>query len=111
MRFLSIITGQPPNKVQQHIGLPPELTGGSDQRTPMGDASFVVIDPSEDGVFLYRYDVHGECVGDTWHASAEDAKHQAAFEFESELGEWQAVSSESAVVVALGVDLCSKNRS
>jgi hypothetical protein len=109
MRFLSIIYDRSLSKVQHYIGLPPELTGGSDQRTLMGNASFLVIDEGQDGVFLYRYDIRGECVGDTWHSSIEDAKNQAAYEYETSLGEWQAVSSED--VVALGVDICTKGRS
>ena len=110
MRFLSIITGKPPDKVHHYIGLPPELTHGSDQRTPLGIPAFVVINESQDGVFLNRYDIHGECVGDTWHASVKDAKDQAAYEYEGALGEWQVVSSEVGVG-ALAVDICAKRRS
>lgn len=111
MRLLSILTGRPPgNKVQHYLGLPPPLAGGSDQRTLMGTPAFVVIDETQDGVFLYRYDIRGECVGDTWHANIQDAKEQAAYEYEATLGEWQVVPQEIRDVVTLGVDICQIRR-
>ena len=51
----------------------------------------VVIEASEDGVYLYRYSANGDFGGDTWHESVEDAKHQAAFEYADLLSEWHEV--------------------
>ena len=38
--------------------------------------------PEEDGTYLLYLDDNGRVVTDTWHASLEDALHQAAFEYE-----------------------------
>jgi hypothetical protein len=38
--------------------------------------------PNEEGIYLFYIDDDGRVVTDTWHASLEDALHQAAFEYE-----------------------------
>ena len=80
--------GAPSGRTKHYLGSPPHLTGG-DQRIPMGVASVLVIEQKRDGVFLYRCDGQGRCVGDTWHMSVEDAKHQAGFEYAGLVGEWR----------------------
>src|SRR5271169_4471948 len=77
------------SNVKHYRGMPPELTGGKDRRQEMGPAHFLVIEEMHDGVFLYRFDAKGECVGDTWHMNLDDAKHQASYEFEGVLLNWQ----------------------
>lgn len=77
-----------PLKANQFLGLPPNLTGGEDQRQPRGFASFLVIEDTPDGFFLYRYDKNGECVGDTWHANQEEAKEQADYEYGNGVASW-----------------------
>jgi hypothetical protein len=74
--------------VKHYTGLPPELTNGVDQREQMHPSGFLIIEESPDGMFLYRYDAKGQCVGDTWHMNMDDAKHQAAYEYEGALGTW-----------------------
>jgi hypothetical protein len=69
--------------------MPPELTGGKDTRQEMGSALFLMIEKMPDGVFLYRFDSKGECVGDTWHMSPDEAKDRAAHEFEGVVLNWQ----------------------
>jgi hypothetical protein len=77
-----------PLKVNQFLGLPPGLTGGEDQRQARGYASFLVIEDTPDGFFLYRYDRSGECVGDTWHGNEEEAKEQADYEYGDGVSSW-----------------------
>jgi hypothetical protein len=69
----------------------------------MHPSGFLIIEESPDGMFLYRYDAKGQCVGDTWHMNMDDAKHQAAYEYEGALGTWQSVPSELEDAVALGI--------
>ncbi len=77
-----------PLKATQFLGLPPSLTGGEDQRLALGFASFLVIEDTPEGFFLYRYDKNGEFVGDTWHADEEEAKEQAAYEYGDGAKSW-----------------------
>jgi hypothetical protein len=67
--------------VKHYQGLPPEVTGGADTRLELGPAAFLATEEKPDGVFLYRYDAKGACVGDTWHKSLNEAKSQAAHEY------------------------------
>lgn len=104
LRLLSILKGQQSQpKVRHYWGMPPELTGGKDARQVMGQAYFLVIEEHEDGIFLYRYDAEGECVGDTWHTSVDEAKQQAVYEYEDLVGEWMAVPDDAGDVVKFGV--------
>jgi hypothetical protein len=75
-------------KTKHYLGFPPTLTGGSDTRQELSVPSFVIIEGNPDGVFLYRYDAQGACVGDTWHADVEDAKYQASYEYGDSLQAW-----------------------
>lgn len=77
-----------PLKVNQFIGMPPELSGGNDKRELQGLARFLVIEEAAEGFFLYRYSKNGECVGDTWHLSEEDAKEQASYEYGKGAATW-----------------------
>lgn len=47
---------------------------------PIADVVLIVAD-EEPGVMLFRYTTHGESAGDTWHATVEDARAQAAYEY------------------------------
>src|SRR4029077_1073348 len=102
-RLLAILSGRQAAKVKHYIGPPPELTGGVDQRTLMGAPAFIIIEEGPEGVFLFRYDSKGECVGDTWHQTIEDAKDQAAYEYEGALGTWQDIAPEIKDTVAFGI--------
>ena len=71
---------------------------GFDQRQEMAPAQFLVIEASpekpETGALLYRFDSKGDCVGDTWHRGVEEAKKDAAAEYEGLVQEWQEVSAD-----------------
>jgi len=76
--------------VKHYKGYPPKLSEGRDEREPLETPSHLVIEFKPDGVFLVRLTDHGKIVGDTWHATVEEAKEQATFEFGESLGEWNA---------------------
>jgi hypothetical protein len=94
-----------PLNANQFLGLPPNLTGGEDQRQARGFASFLLIENTPDGFFLYRYDKNGECVGDTWHADEEEAKEQATYEYGDGAKNWSNIpeSVEDAAKFALAL--------
>jgi len=45
----------------------------------------------DDGFYLLRLDPEGQCLADTWHQSLEEAKAQAAFEYEIDESDWSPV--------------------
>ncbi len=102
-RVLSILSGKYMVNAKHYIGMPSELTAGIDQRTLIGTPAFVVIEQEPEGIFLFRYDSKGECVGDTWHKTMEEAQDQAFFEYQMALGEWQDVPPEVQDVIAFGL--------
>ena len=69
----------------------------------MPDPSFLVIEEAADGVFLYRYDAYGKCAGDTWHASIEEAKGQAKYEYQDRLRDWIEIPSSVQDVTSFGL--------
>jgi hypothetical protein len=80
--------------VNHYRGLPPEVTGGIDYRTELPRAVVIVLDQTDtEEVYLYRYDATGAFITDTWHASIEDAREQAQFEYDKALGMWLDVPS------------------
>lgn len=102
--LLSVLAeGEPSRNVRHFVGLPPELTGGIDSRREMGPALFLAIYAKADGIFLYRYDEKGNCVGDTWHQNVEDAKYQATFEYGERVGAWIGVSPDVEDVITFGL--------
>ena len=89
--MISEVGGKP--RVRQFKGMPPQLTGGQDQREEMPWPRVVVIEEKLDGIFLYRFAQDGMFAGDTWHQSFDEAKHQALFEYGDTLGPWEQVPS------------------
>lgn len=103
-RLISLLSTAPTTtKVSHYLGLPPELARGHDTRQQMGPPSYLVVEANPDGVFLYRYDDKGECVGDTWHMSVDEAKRQANYEYEGLLRGWQDVPAEVKDAAAFGL--------
>lgn len=104
MRVLAIVQESSKMlKVGHYVGVPPSLTGGEDTRKKLSNACFVVLEENKDGVFLYRYGARGESLGDTWHLSIEDAKHQAKFEFGERAEKWTEIPAEVESIVAYGI--------
>ncbi len=56
-------------------------------------AARVEVVQEGEGFFLLRFDAEGQFCGDTWHASEEDAKKQAEFEYEITNSDWRAEPS------------------
>jgi hypothetical protein len=81
-------------KTRHYVGLPPQLTGGTDTREEMIRPAFLTIEEKEDGVFLTRFTSTGEYVGDTWHESIELAERQAEFEFRGFYSDWRSISED-----------------
>jgi hypothetical protein len=54
-------------------------------------ADVVVLEGTPDGAYLLRYTVNGTFVGDTWHMTVDDARHQATYEFGEALHPWVAI--------------------
>ena len=48
----------------------------------------VTVVAGEAGYLLLRLDAQGRCIADTWHATLDEAKAQAAFEFDIRDDEW-----------------------
>jgi hypothetical protein len=62
----------------------------------MGFPHVVLAEGDSASVMLYRYRDDGEFCGDTWHASLEEAKEQAQYEYGAELGRWSPVPPDAA---------------
>jgi hypothetical protein len=104
-RLFTILSGGTyAKRVKHYLGIPPELAAGVDSRKEMESALFLVIENNADGTFLYRFDASGDCVGDTWHMTVEDAKQQAAFEFEGCVSNWQEIPQTVKDVAIFGLD-------
>jgi len=69
----------------------------------MGPAALLVIEERPDGVFLFRYAGDGNCAGDTWHLSIEDAKYQAEFEYADDAMGWNVIPDSINDVVQFGL--------
>jgi hypothetical protein len=87
-------------RVRHYVGVPPELSGGCETRREMPPASVLLIEQSEEGVFLLRYAATGHFAGDTWHPTVEQAKEQAVFEYGDAVAEWRQVPADINDVMA-----------
>ncbi|MBV9879174.1 MAG: hypothetical protein JO180_01705 [Gemmatirosa sp.] len=61
---------------------------------PEADVVVLVAD-ADPGAMLFRYTVHGESSGDTWHPSADAARAEARDEYGEALGQWEDVPDEA----------------
>lgn len=105
-RLISIVSeGSSAPTVKHYRGVPPELTGGNDTRQEMERATFITIEGKPEGAFLFRFASDGTCVGDTWHMNVDDAKRQAAFEYDGLLRGWIDIPQDVGDSVMFGLDL------
>lgn len=93
--------GEP--RVKHYTGMPPSLAEGQDQRIEMKAAAILVIEESEDGVYLYRYAVNSSFAGDTWHVNTDEAMEQVTFEFGEVPIVWKDVPGDIEDPVAFGL--------
>lgn len=84
-------------------GMPPELTGGQDQRETLPWPRVLLIEEEREGIFLYRFSEDGSFGGDTWHMDLDEAKEQAEYEYEGLLGDWREIppNVDNALTFAL----------
>jgi hypothetical protein len=76
-------------RVSQTAGFPLDPT----KMLPVADVVLAVADPGA-GAMLFRYTAHGDLAGDTWHASLDEARAQAAYEYGDALVPWIEVPEE-----------------
>jgi hypothetical protein len=91
----------PPNTLHFQ-GVPSEVYGGVETRTPLDTPVLLVIEVKTDGVFLFRFSAEGSCVGDTWNKSVDEAKGQAKFEFNELTSVWKVVPEQTDDVFSFG---------
>ena len=60
---------------------------------PAPDVVLLVGD-GDGTAMLFRYTVHGEFAGDTWHPSVDAAREHAIYDYSDALGEWVDVPDE-----------------
>ena len=103
IRLMCLLSGSPSSAKVKHYVIPAGT--GFDQRQEMPPAQFLVIEASpekpETGALLYRFDIKGDCVGDTWHTSIEEAKKDAAAEYEGLVQDWQETSADVNISVVV----------
>ena len=92
-----------PTNVKHYHGAPPEITGGPDTRRELGLPQLLIVEEKTDGIFLYRYNLNGECVGDTWHTTLADAQHQAEHEYDGLALSWREVPENIEDAAAFGL--------
>jgi hypothetical protein len=86
----------------QFVGLPVELSDAVDSRESMPLAEVLVIEGVPGSFMLLRYTMDGKFSGDTWHASLEDAFHQASYEFGLHGSEWKLLPDEADPIAYAG---------
>ena len=74
--------------VRRHTGNTRHILHGAESRDLAAEIVAVQIEPTDEGVLLLYLDARGRCLTDTWHASIDDAKSQAHFEFDITEGDW-----------------------
>jgi hypothetical protein len=65
--------------------------------------TLLTIEQHPDGVFLCRFTGGGEFVGDTRHATLDEAKEQARFEFGELFTDWISVPAHIQDIVSFGL--------
>jgi hypothetical protein len=79
-REVALVNAPSVQRTRHYEGTPP-FEGEPNRRTLMARANIVVLRHQPDGFFLVRYTRTGQLVGDTWHASREDALMQLDYEY------------------------------
>jgi len=86
-------------RVKHYQGLPPDLTQGKDHRNKLPLPRVIVLEGEAGSVTLNRFTADATPVGDTWHQTVDDAKHQAEYEYGDALGAWIEVPIEASDAV------------
>lgn len=107
MRHVAVIHPTDLHPATRHAtGLPVELANGIGASAPMPWPCVVLIHRNGSGIFLDRYTRDGQPAGDTWHTSLQEAKEQAAEEYNGMLGRWVEVPNDipDDLVVAFALE-------
>ena len=59
------------------------------EEMPPAEALAICVDPKENGVYLFYCDNSWQVITDTWHATIEEAKAQAEFEYAGISQQWK----------------------
>jgi len=96
--------GEVPRTVH-YSGVPPMgEKDAPDHRVALPVARVLLVEATDEGVFLERYAESGEFAGDTWHKSIPEAVAQAEFEYGAGVGPWSAVPPAVEDVLAFALD-------
>jgi hypothetical protein len=58
------------------------------EKMPPAPDVILLIGDADPGAMLFRYTVHGEFGGDTWHPSIDAAREHAIYDYSDALGDW-----------------------
>lgn len=86
--MFAAVTPSSERPVRHYEGLP-----GTADRHELPRPTVVLIDETDDGIYLIRLADDGAFCGDTWHLTSEEARGQAEFEFAS-LSAWRDVPGD-----------------
>jgi hypothetical protein len=68
----------------------------------------LLIGDADPGAMLFRYTVHGEFGGDTWHPSVEAAREHAIYDYSDALGDWIDVPDDIADAHAFAIQYAAE---
>ncbi len=87
LALVGLLAGE--RRVTQTAGFPMDPS----QMLPAPDVILLIGDAGGEAM-LFRYTAHWTFAGDTWHASVESAREEAAGEYDDALGVWIEVPEE-----------------
>jgi hypothetical protein len=91
-RWGLLLTRTTQGKTRHSAGLPKAISGVEPESMP--PSRILVIEERPDGYFLTRYSDGRQRAGNTWHALLDDAKGQAAFEFDLRDPAWISIPND-----------------
>src|SRR5437879_6059838 len=103
MIFYTVLTKSLGEQKTFHYG------GGLTDQKLLSLPDILIIEEKPDGIFLIRYTFDNTEVGDTWHITIEDAKHQAEFEYGKSMDKWRKLPKEIKDPVPYILDQLKKN--
>lgn len=74
--------------VRVNTGKTRHYVAGESGIQEISTAISVRIESCDSAFYLFRLDAEGHIVADTWHQTIQEAKAQAAFEYEIQEGDW-----------------------
>ena len=110
--MFAVIAKPTAHAVRHFHGMPPLADEQPDERHRMEPAKVIMATSGEAGFYLYRFDEMGDVVGDTWHPSVNDVKHQALVEYGLSAEDWRQMPDDLADFdAAIGYVMQQANKS